>query len=160
MLLCWALRWGENFLKRESVCASGQGGNCKAALFKHGNHRTTLQGDRTVELDICQKKMIFHLAAWGGLFFPFPSLGGDEEPSCGLCTALETSLSNLGRALSFSFFFFFPCNPLSVEFLDTKQKVEKTLQSDCSVSTVPLNGCLWSFAVRSTEPCMHLLVNV
>jgi len=155
---CFWPRDGEKiaaFIKRE--CAPGQGGSCKAALFKQGQPQDDFAG-RQHSKAWHQSKMLFHLAVWGGLFLPLASPGGDERPSCGLCTALESGLSNLGKACS-SFFFSF--SPLSIKFLDTKQKkIEKTLQSDHNVSTAPLDDCLWSFAVRSAEPCARLLVNV
>lgn len=92
--------------ERESMHL-GRGRNAKLRYSSRGNHRMTLQGDRTAGLGICQSKMLFHLAAWGGLFLPLASLGGDEGPCCGLCTALESGLSNLGKALSFCFFLSF-----------------------------------------------------
>lgn len=77
---------GENScLSQKRQHAPGEGVNCKAALFKRGQPQDNLAG----RLGICQSKMLFHLTAWGGLFLPLASPGGDKGPSCGLCTALE-----------------------------------------------------------------------
>lgn len=87
---------------KERAC-TWAGGELQSCLIQAG--ATTPQDNLAGRLGICQSKMLFRLTAWGGLFLPLASLGGDKGPSCGLCTALEWGLSNLGKARSFFFFF-------------------------------------------------------
>lgn len=65
------------FLKGERE--PGKRGTAKLHYSSRGKHRTILQGGRTVGFGMCQSKVIFHLAAWGGLFLPLAPLGETKD---------------------------------------------------------------------------------
>lgn len=89
------------FLKGERE--PGKRGAAKLHYSSRGKHRTILQGGRTVGFGICQSKVIFHLAAQGGLFLPLAPPGERKDHATAFVQHLRQAWATCIRFSSFFF---------------------------------------------------------